>query len=258
MGAYEKALLKKKYGWTGGKYEELMGKIIKENQTKIASQILDSDKRRYEKNIRALLPKSQEKKVILPDVGNIIRRSPTILKAADQGKLLMETVRERIRKDVKSAMLQHGVTTKAGEINKNMVRTLRKNLNETFDGYTKRDPTFKKPTNIEAIAVTETNSVANNVRHEYAKQATESAKDSGFEMAKRWKHNPSPKKMPRLGHRALDGEEIGMDDQFEIEGGDGKIYLAQRPYDSALPPGEVISCHCELIYFWRRKTEQEN
>lgn len=255
MGAYEKALLKKKYGWTGGKYEELMGKIIKENQTKIASQILDSDKRRYEKNIRAIMPKAQEKKVVLPDVGNIIRRSPTILKAADQGKLLMETVRDRIRKDVKSAMLDHGITTKTGSINKNVVRTLRKKLNETFDGYTKRDPTFKKPTNIESIAITETNSVANNVKHEYAKQAQEAAKDSDFEMAKRWKHNPSPKKNPRLGHRALNGMEIGMDEAFEIEGGDGKIYAAQRPYDASLPAGEVISCHCELEYIWRRKAE---
>lgn len=255
MGAYDKALLKKKYGWSGDKYQDLMGKIIKENQTKIADQILNSDKRRFDKNIRALMPKSHEKKFVLPDVGNIIRRSPTILKAADQGKLLMETVRDRIRKDVKDAMLQHGLTTKTGALNKNVVRTLRKNLNETFDGYTKKDPTFKKPTNIEVIAVTETNSVANNVRHEYAKQAEESAKDSGFEMAKRWKHNPSPKKHPREGHLDLDGEEISMDEQFELQGGDGRTYLVQRPYDTSLPAGEVIACHCELEYFWRRVTE---
>jgi len=254
MGAYEKALLKKKYGWSGEKYADLMGKIVKENQSKIANRVLESDKKRLSNNLKRIAPKRDFQKVKLPDVSNIIRRSPTILKAADQGQLLMETVRDRIRKDVKQSMLEHGINNKSGKINKNIARTLRKKLNDTFDGYTKKDPKFNKPTNVETIAVTETNSVANSVRHEYAKQAADSAKDSGFVMVKEWVHNGSRKGNPREGHEELDGVQVPLDGTFTIDDEkEKKSYEVQRPYDASLPASQVINCHCEIVYRWIRE-----
>lgn len=100
------------------------------------------------------------------------------------------------------------------------------------------------------IATTETMSVANTVRQEYAKKVAEESKNSGVALFKRWKHNRAPKGFPRENHMALDGTEIGIDEFFTIEGEEG-VWKASAPYATNLPPSQVISCRCELEYVWR-------
>lgn len=252
MKAFDKASLKKRYGWTGEKYADLISKIVKENKTAIGERVANSGKRRFETSLKDILPKGREKIVRLPDVSNIVRRSPTIIKAATQGELIMKTVRERMRKDVSQAMIETGINTKHGTINKNMRKALKRNLNDTFDGYTKRDPKFNRPNNIEAIVVTETQSVANQVRKDYAKAVSDTVQDSGFKMTKTWIHNRPRKSTPRQNHAFMHGTEIDLDDFFELLGADGVLYNVDGPYDSKLPASEVITCRCELRYRWRK------
>lgn len=253
MTAYDKARMKKRFDWSGDKYSELIGKIIKENKAKIGDKVGESGKRRFETSLRDILPKGKrDKKIVLPDVSNIVRRSPTIIKAATQGELIMKTLRERMAGDVKRAMISEGINSKAGHINKNVARSVRKNLNETFDSYTKRDPKFKKPTNIEAIVVTETQSVANTVRHDYAKAVNESAEADGVKMTKTWIHNRPKKSHPRTNHIGMHGTEIDMDDKFILTDSTGVKVEIEGPYDSRLSAADVICCRCELLYRWRK------
>jgi glucan-binding YG repeat protein len=249
MASYDKKLLMKKYGWNGRSMTELMQKIVTQNRVKTAQAVLNSDRRRFEKNLKAMEPKYREKKIVIPDTGNIIKKSPTIIKAADQGKIITDTLREKIRKDVLASMVENGITNKNGTVNKNVTRTLRAKLNKTFDDYTKKDPTFKKPSNVEAIAVTESRTVMSTVRNEYAKEVSESTQKDGWIMTKEWIHNRAPGGMPRASHVALSGTRIYLDDLFKIEDEDG-VFYTPHPHAPVLPASQVITCRCELAYRW--------
>lgn len=252
MKAYDKARLKSKYGWTGEKYSDLISKVIKENKTTIGEKVANQGKRRFETSVKDILPKGREKIIRMPDAGNIVRRSPTIIKAATQGELIMKTLRERMRMDIKQAMVETGVNAAHGHINKNTFSAVKQNLNNTFDGYTKKDPKFKKPNNIESIVVTETQSVANQVRKDYAKAVNEAVTDSGFKMTKTWIHNRPRKSEPRQNHIDMHGIEIDLDDSFLLTGVNGVKYMIDGPYDPKLPASDVITCRCELQYRWRK------
>lgn len=251
MARFDKKILMNKYRWNGRNVSELMEKILSFNRTKIAEAVLTSDRRRFERNLKIIEPKFQEKKIVIPDVGNVIRKSPTIIKAAERGKLIADTLRERIRKDIKAAMLENGVNNKNGTVNKNVTRSLRAKLNTTFNDYTRKDPTFKTPTNIEAIAVTETRTVMNTVRNDYAKEVSQNTQKDGFSMVKTWQHNRSPGGMPRKSHEALDGKTIGIEEKFTIMD-NNQTYLTEHPHSPVLPASQTITCRCELLYRWQR------
>lgn len=246
MGIFERKLLEKRYGYKGGKLQDLMTQIIRENQGRIAHAVTTTDKRRFEKNVKALAPKSDKgKKIIIPDVSNVIRRSPTIIKAADKGALMAETLRDRLRKDIKQVMLDEGITTTRGTVKRSIARKVEKQIGETFAGYTARNPEFGGvPTNLHAIAVTETRAVINNVRKEYVQAV---AKESGREVMKTWVHNDSLSKTPRPGHERLHGTTIPMHKRFVLKGAK-RTYRVDGPHDERLPADEAIQCACELSF----------
>lgn len=247
--SYDKKRMMKKYGWNGHNFQDLMQAIVIDNRSKIAEAVLQTDQRRFGKNLKAIAPQYREKKIIIPEIGNILKKSPTIIKAAAQGKLITETLRDKLRKDVINSMVENGVTNKNGTVNKNVTRSLRGKINKTFSDYTKTDPTFKKPSNIEAIAVTESKTVINNVRNEYAREVSQNAESEGFTMKKTWIHNRAPGGMPRASHAALHGVSVGIDDVFTINDERG-TYYTDHPHSPALPASQVILCRCELEYRW--------
>lgn len=234
---FKKALLKSKYNWTGKSYRVLMGKIVKEANKNIAQTVLKYDKKKYEK----VAPKTKRgKKLIMPDVSVIIKNSPTVLKAATQGELLANSLREKLRKDIKRTLLKYNITTTNGLINKTILKKMEKQVAKTFASHKKA----KQPNNIKTIATTETMNVINNVRFEYAKAVSKEAKQNGFTLKKKWVHNPKLSKEPRPLHITLgETEPIGINDWFVI---DGKKALT--PHDSRLPAEETINCHCELDF----------
>jgi len=253
MGAYEKALLKKKYGWSGQKYRDLMGKVISENYKKISSSVLSADSRRYKKDMTAILGISKEK-IIIPDVSNIIRRSPTIRKSADRGKLLEASMREEMRKIVKRGLLASNITTTGGTVRKNVAKNVEKELNIFFKGYTKKDPKFGMPPNVHAIAVTETRSVISQVRKEYTGRVL--ADNPDIEIEKTWVHNDSLSEQWRIGHKKIHGQKKKFKEKFIIPvykkvNGKWRFMgraLADHPHDASLSAEEVIQCNCEAVY----------
>jgi hypothetical protein len=259
MGAYEKALLKDKFGWKGEKYRGLIGKIISENYQKISNSVLTTDKRRFAKDVQNILPKRDEKKAVIPDVSNIIRRSPTIRKAADRGKLLEVSMREELRKIVKRGLLSQNVTTTTGTVRKNISKAIEKEMNNYFEGYTKKHPKYGMPKNIHAIAVTESRSVINQIRNEYLNKAL--ADNPEIEAIKIWKHNDSMSITARFGHKKIDGQKRKFNEPFDIpiykiiKGRPVfiKTIQADHPHDKRLPAEEVITCNCEAVYKFVKK-----
>lgn len=259
MGAYEKSLLKNKYGWTGDKYRGLMGNIVQENYTKISNVVLTADKRRFKKDLQSILPKRDEKTAIIPDVSNVIRRSPTIRKAADRGKLMENSMREELRKIVKRGLLDQNITTTKGTVRKSIAKSVEKQMNAYFENYVKKSPEFGMPKNIHSIAVTETRGVINQVRKEYLSRGL--AGNPNIRIVKYWVHNSSLSKTSRHGHIKINGQKREFDEQFDIpiyKMVKGRpVYVntikADHPHDPRLPAEEVITCNCETKYKMLKK-----
>lgn len=248
---FEKALLRKKYKTkvVGEKLADLCGKIVKENQSKISNAVLTTDRRRFDRNISKISPKGQEKRIRLPDVSNVIRRSPVLIKAADQGNMMSRTLRERLRKDLKESMLEANITTKSGKVNKNIARKMEKKIRQTFKDYVRKTPGYDMPANIHTIAVTETRSAINTIRDEYVREVNKETSNE-YEIKKAWVHNDSLSKVGRPRHEQLSREKpIPLDARFNVNG-----HMALRPHDPILPAEEFIGCNCELEYVWIKKT----
>lgn len=253
--AMEWASLKGKYGWTGKRYGSLIKKILVENKKVIATSILEQDKKRFEKNLRDLLPKTEKQKVIrMPDISNVIRKSNVIIKAADNGELMNQSRREDMRKILKDVILSKKVDTTKGVVNNSIVKEVESKFKDYFENYTKNSPPYGVPKNLHNIAVTETRSLLNNVRHEYMSKVNDTAKQEGFEMFKTWIHNNSLSKQPRSNHGVLDGVMLPMDAQFHLVGSkDKKHYYIDSPHDYSLPPEEVITCNCDVVYRMKKR-----
>lgn len=248
---FERARLKKKYNFSGKDYGKLMERIARENAEKIGAAVANSDRKKLQRNIKDLEPKGKRgKKIKLPDVSSIIRRSPTILKAAENGRLLTKTLREKMRKAVKEVMLEEGISTTRGTVPKSLSAKVEKRFQETFKEYAERNPKYGMPTNVHTIAVTEARSAANGIRREYMDAV---AQETDRQLLKRWKHNADMSKHPRGNHRAMDGKEVKAGRKFKLKGADGRTYLTDGPHAPELPIGEKAGCNCEESFRFAEK-----
>ena len=85
------------------------------------------------------------------------------------------------------------------------------------------------------IAITETGNISNAADNEMAV-------DLGFKM-KTWIHVGSGKS-DRLNHFKLNMKSIPINEKFDLGDGIEALY----PHDSNLPAGEIVNCHCLIIY----------
>jgi len=87
----------------------------------------------------------------------------------------------------------------------------------------------------ETIARTETNTVMNKQDYDTAVEVEMKTKT--------WLHVGTAK-VDRENHLALDGETIGIDEEFDLGNGN----YAQAPMDENLPAEEVVNCSCLAVY----------
>ncbi len=259
--AIDWARLKTNYkdNWSGDNYQELIHKIIVENQKKISQSVLKSDQDRLHNNLNKILPKGTDTKTLkIPDIDYALKRSSTLIKAADNSKLMSITRREEIRKVIKNVLTENPVQTQAGTIRKDISRKVETGLRDYFDGYTKNSPPYGIPKNLHAIAVTETRSVVNNARREYMQMAKAELEDE-CTILKSWVHNGTLSKHARSPHVSLaKSRPIELDQKFLVKSAEGKTHFADGPHDYALPPSEVINCSCEIRYSIKRKKKTLN
>ncbi|BDG48785.1 phage minor head protein [Parageobacillus sp. KH3-4] len=71
----------------------------------------------------------------------------------------------------------------------------------------------------------------------------ESYMQSPAVVKKKWKHSGSKKNQPRENHVAMDGVEVGVDEEFKIE---GSGETCQYPRDPSLSAKERVNCHCTM------------
>jgi len=262
--------IKKRYGWTGGKYQELMGKILAANSESIANAVGRMKVGRMKEVARKMGPKWRT--LALPSLQEVLpKRSIFLKKGADHGALLTDSLREKLTKNLRDAMKEY--ETKAGKpayvklmgpskgrVSEDFVNFFEGKIRETFDTYTKIDPSIGVPANIRAIAITEARGTINEVKHDYFERLA--AKNPDVKVRKRWKHNPKLSETePRPGHHEMNGKTIAIDDLFEVPAYEkidgeweptGGITLMAHPHDPHAGPEEIISCHCDMDYVARR------
>jgi len=229
------------------RYGSIIKVILKENNRKIASSILEADRDRFLAGLSKVRIKSPDDHArIVPDVKHALKRSSSIIKAADRGKLISQTRREEIRKVIKGVLSKEPVETRSGEVRLDIQVKVKKALKEYFEGYTKNSPPYGVPRNLEAIATTETKFLINNVRREYMSMAAENL-PKGLKMFKEWRQNRSLSRVPRASHSAMHGVRVPLSKNFRLVEGK-KTFYCSGPHDSALPAESIIDCHCDLIY----------
>lgn len=253
MAKFHLDRIKKKYGWTGENYSELMSKIIASNSENIQRATARISKKSFEKENKKITKK--EKRFVLPDVTEALpKRSVYLRKGAEKGTLLTDNIRDRLTKDLRETLTQPGYISArgvtAGSLKNKIVDDFEKKITATFQGYTKKDPRYGVPSNIHNIAVTEVRSAVDNMKHDYISKVIE--KDPAVIVMKKWKHNKKLSKVqPRETHEILGRQRsIPFDKNFVIP-----VSGVQCPYPHApgMPADEVIGCHCECIYMVRKK-----
>ena len=87
------------------------------------------------------------------------------------------------------------------------------------------------------VAVTEVLRIESYSQLEYMKQ------DPAVEK-KEWFHTGAHKNEPRKNHVKISGQQVSVDEPFELAGRDGEKYYPMCPRDTCLPASESIHCHC--------------
>jgi hypothetical protein len=267
--------LKKKYKnipVKGQTYRDLIKEIIavqSENISKKVIKISDESWRRALKKIE-----TKEKKINMVGIEEVLpKRSIHLRKAADTGKLLTDTLRDKLTKDLRQVIDQFSdkgemITTtrrgaRTGRIKKEAIEEFEKKITETFQTYTKKDPDLKMPKNIHTIAVTEVRTTINEIKENYSKQLL--SKNPDIRIKKKWIHNKSLSKNPRIGHQRQERRKpIDMDTYFHVplivrRGGrlvNKGVTNMRYPHDPTAPPEQVINCNCDIDYIFSRKRKK--
>lgn len=252
MDSFEKAHLKKKYGWTGQKYQDLITKILVENHKKISDRVMYSDKKRFERNLKLISPKRDEKRIKLPDPEKIVKYSQ-VIKSAQSGHLLTKTFKNRLRDTITKTLEENKLFTKKGAVSKTIAKKVKKNLELLYNDYTAKNPKTGIPNNLVAIARTETMSIVNTTRNEYIRRINQETQND-YKIVKKWIHNHSMSDQPRAWHEQLSRtRSVGYDSDFVYKNNKGQTFRAKYPHDPRLPASESINCMCEIQYTWIKK-----
>lgn len=252
--------LKDKYGdenITGGKYQLVINDILAHNNEKAGRAINRLSNIHYNKQLKKL-SKKKAAIVKLPQLDEVLpKRSVFIIKGQQNSKLISDTLRDKLQRDLRNTLkefdgtgkkrmeIQRGITT--GKLNVELIKVFQERIKKTFDTYTKADKTTGVPPQVRNIAVTEIRSTIDAIKAEYQDQLL--AKNPQLEMTKTWIHNRRLSKEPRKPHQALHLKTIKMNEQFRVGRPDGKGFdLMDRTHDPEAPANQNIGCSCETIY----------
>jgi hypothetical protein len=255
--------------WKGLKYSDVCARIISHNTDNIARKIIKTNQDSWNK--ASLKISTKEKRFIVPDQSDILpKRAPHIIKAADSGKLISQTLRDELTKNLRDSLNQFTPVTgeqtyitrrgaKAGRINPKVIKQFQDKITDTFQNYVKKDPSIGMPPNIATIAITEMRNTITTTKHLYME--TLRSKNPDVKFKKIWIQNKGLSNHFRKSHNAVNGKTIDIDDKFKVPEykkiagkwvRTGNIIEMDRPYDPDAPLSEKIGCSCDIEHIAQR------
>lgn len=264
---YKLDWIKERYGWHGGNLQLLYRDIILYNTEKIARAVA----RIAHKNMKETAKKygTGEKRMIIPAVDDVLpKRSVFIRKAAERGKLLSDSLRAQLNKELRNVIKEiddKGIPKytyrrgqKAGRINPKVVKMFEDSIKDVFKKYTVKDRSIGIPRNIHHIAVTEVRSTINDIKNRYVTKFAQVNPD--VIVMKRWVHNAYLSKSPkwiRKGHAAVDGVVVPLGKKFLVMNDKTKEKeWINYPHDPNAAPEQVIGCNCDVEYIVKRASSK--
>lgn len=207
----------KKYGVDieGATYTKVVQEIINENVARASKKMGGLSNRRMK---QAFADSIKNGIVDLPvyTVPNV-----TVRKGAEDGKMVTDTLR-----DVLTRGLRRAITDNPNDTEK-AIAQMQSHIKDTFTTYT--------TSHAKMIAVTEVRSSVDLSKAEYVRELI-SRNPNKLRVTKKWIHNDHLVKIPRLTHKAIDGEKVLFNQPFSI----GLMY----PHDPSASASEVIGCQC--------------
>jgi hypothetical protein len=263
--------LRKKYGTdiSGANYEAVVKEILLQNNENVSNKMARMSNKKWQSLAKKISTK--EKRMVLPDMKEIAPpRAMTILKTAEKGKMITETLRDGLTRDLRQTLDEFSATgkdsyvrqtgTTAGRVNPQLVKEMENKLTERFKNYTKKDKALGAPPDVHRIAVTEVRSAINNTKKAYIDKVLE--KNPDIEARKKWIHNKALSREPRRGHMQLNNKTVGINELFKVPNykkikGSLKLMgydMMKHPHDPDAPADQVIQCNCDWdIIVSRRK-----
>ena len=257
--------------WKGETYRDLMTHIIGNQTEKIAKKTLQVSQESFQKVLSKV---KGEKRFVLPNIQEVLpKRSIFFRKGAEKGKLLTDTLRDKLTADLKDALGEFGKTGEpsmvmrrgemAGRISTKLIKKFRERITNTFDAYTKKNPAFGGvPRNVKTIAITELRSTINDIKHQYVK--TMLNQNPEYEVEKVWIHNGHLSKTSRLGHvKVSQNKPIPALSYFSLpvyktvkgkQKFTGEYLAVLHPHDPRLPAEQIINCKCDSEYVIKKKS----
>lgn len=219
MAGYRLTLKKlaKKYGVDieGATYTKVVQEIINENVARASKKMGGLSNRRMK---QAFTDSIKDGIVDLPAyaVPNV-----TVRKGAEDGKMITDTLRDVLTRGLRKAITDNPNNTEKA------IEQMQSHVKDTFTTYT--------TSHAKMIAVTEVRSSVDLSKAEYIRELI-SRNPNKLRVTKKWIHNDHLVKIPRLTHKAIDGEKVLFNQPFSI----GLMY----PHDPSASASEVIGCQC--------------
>lgn len=235
-------------------YSQLMANVLADNSRRVAAAVANISDDHYKKAIS-----KKTGKIVLPRIEELIPRKSMILnKTVQDGRLITNTLKESLIKDLRDSLTENRSTISsgkhAGRVNPKLVDAFKEKITETFSNYVEDNPRLEMPANIHTIAVGEVRSTVNQTKDNYTKEFVK--QNPQFTMAKRWLHNPKLSRKPRPHHAEAEVEYkdgIPVNENFVLSTGVSLRY----PHDPKAPIEEVAGCNCDVEYFFIEKDEEE-
>ena len=209
--------LAKKYGVDieGATYAKVVQEIINENVARASKKMGNLSNRRMK---QAFADSIKDGIVTLPDyaIPNV-----TVRKGAEDGKMITDTLRDVLTRGLRKAITDNPNDTEKA------IAQMQSHVKGTFATYT--------TSHAKMIAVTEVRSSVDLSKAEYIRELI-ARNPNKLRVIKKWVHHDHLVKVPRLTHKAIDGEKVLFNQPFSI----GLMY----PHDPNAPASEVIGCQC--------------
>lgn len=198
-------------------------------------------------------------KITIPQLDEVLpKRSISTKKVKEQGKIISQTLYDRLSKDLRDTLDQEqwyqAKGGRAGSMRKGLQESLQERMKETFESYT-----GKTPGNLRNIVVTESRSALNEINRQF--MARLMRKNPHLKGWKVWVQNRAWAKHPRTNHsigallrsnpkgkRMKWGVGVPLNEQFTLQTKSG-IIKTDGPHDATLPAEEVVGCNCEQKYY---------
>lgn len=249
----------------GLNYQKLMRDVIDNRTLNIARATGRISKDNFDRQLKR--QKKVEKIVVLPDVTESLpKRSVFLAKAAQDGKLITDTLKDRLTGNLRSALKDFRTVSGepafirrrgklAGTINPKLISQFEQNIVQTYSSYSRRDPAFGVPANVRQIAITEVRSTVNAMKSAYNEKFARKNPDS-IRMTKTWRQNKSLSMIFRIGHSQVHGKKIPIEEVFQVPLYEKKKGVERRigttpmkhPHDPSAPLEQIIGCSCDIVY----------